>query len=95
MFSLENKDEMDADQMPQMECPNPQPHEEFTKNERAFEVKRALEKLKPEYRSVIELYYMQGLSYREIGLTIECNENTVGTLIHRAKNELEKVLDID
>lgn len=54
------------------------------------EVERALETIKPEYKTVLMLFYYQGFSYDEIGSILGIPLNTVKTYIYRAKKELKK-----
>lgn len=95
MFSLEGQEEMEADHFKHMECPKTKPDEQFVINERSVEVKNAMSRLKPDFKMVIELYYMQGLSYREVALTMKKPENTVSTLLHRARKQLETMVSFN
>ncbi|MCL4392817.1 RNA polymerase sigma factor [Patescibacteria group bacterium] len=57
-------------------------------------VQSAINKLKKEQKTIILLYYIEGLKYREIAEILNIPENTVKTKIRRAKeilkNELSK-----
>lgn len=55
---------------------------------------QALSRIKPNYRSVILLYYKDGLSYQEVADTLEIPINTVKTHIRRAKAALKNELNI-
>ncbi|MGH8567533.1 MAG: RNA polymerase sigma factor, partial [Gammaproteobacteria bacterium] len=48
----------------------------------------ALEELSPEHRSVLELAFAEGLSYREIGALLDCPLNTVKTRVFNARKRL-------
>ncbi len=50
----------------------------------------SLEKLKPKYREVLVLYYLEELSYKEIADIIQVPTGTVGIRIKRAKESLKK-----
>ena len=52
----------------------------------------ALESLPPNYRDVLELYYVSGLRYREIALVLAIPIGTVKTYISRAKRRLRDEL---
>lgn len=49
-----------------------------------------IENLKPEYKIVIKLYYVEGYSYKDIATKLDKPINTVKTLLRRAKEELKK-----
>jgi RNA polymerase sigma-70 factor (ECF subfamily) len=49
---------------------------------------KAVDRLKPEYRTVIALRYDAGLSYEDIARTLGLPVNTVRTHLHRAKAAL-------
>jgi RNA polymerase sigma-70 factor (ECF subfamily) len=49
-----------------------------------------INKLKPEYQTVIKSYYIEGYSYKEIAVQLDKPINTVKTLIRRAKDEFKK-----
>jgi RNA polymerase sigma-70 factor (ECF subfamily) len=62
----------------------PGPEEIALRNEEALRVHVALDALPPNYRQVLELYYLSGLRYREIALALEIPIGTVKTYISRA-----------
>lgn len=47
------------------------------------------ELIKPEYKNVLELYYIEGYSYKEIARILNRPMNTIKTLIRRAKSEVK------
>lgn len=53
-------------------------------------VEIGLEKLEPKYREVILLYYIEEMSYAEIGDILQVPTGTVGVRIKRAKDALKK-----
>lgn len=53
---------------------------------------RALQRLPPKQRSVVELTYFYGFSYEEIGEIVECPPNTVKTRMFHAKARLKELL---
>jgi RNA polymerase sigma-70 factor (ECF subfamily) len=55
-------------------------------------VERALEALRPEFRAVVVLSDLQGLSYREIAETIDCPIGTVMSRLFRARKALRAAL---
>ncbi|MFA6428791.1 MAG: RNA polymerase sigma factor [Candidatus Buchananbacteria bacterium] len=60
--------------------------------EQALAVRTAIKQLPPIYREVVTLYYQQELSYEEISQITKKPLNTVRTHLHRAKLQLEKLL---
>ncbi len=51
-------------------------------------IQAMIEKLPQKYASVLFLYYYEGYSVREIAQMMDKNENTVCTLLHRARKKL-------
>jgi len=49
-----------------------------------------LQSLKEEERSVLLLLYQEGLSYREVAELTGKPENTIKSIVHRAKEKLRK-----
>ena len=65
----------------------------YNKIETNKDVQDALAKIKVIYRSVLLLFYWEGLKYEEIALVLGLPVNTLKTNIMRAKQELKKVLE--
>lgn len=59
------------------------------------EVYYAVMELPQKQRTLVFLYYYQGYSVREIASYLEMNENTVKTLLHRARESLRDKLKGD
>ncbi|MCS6860496.1 MAG: sigma-70 family RNA polymerase sigma factor [Abditibacteriales bacterium] len=55
-------------------------------------VRRAIHGLPPEYRAVVVLRYLDGLSYRDIAQSLGVSVPTVETRLHRAKKMLQERL---
>ena len=53
----------------------------------------AIERLRPEYREVIKLYYLDDLSVKQIALILDKNENTIKTQLARAREKLKAYLE--
>lgn len=60
--------------------------------ERRDLVQKALARLSPEHRLVIELAYFQGNSYHEIAAIADCPENTVKTRMFYARRRLKEIM---
>ena len=58
-------------------------------------IERAIGALRPEYRACILMRHVEGRSYEEIAATLDLPMGTVKTYIHRARNELRKLLEPD
>lgn len=54
----------------------------------------AIEQLRPEYREVIKLYYLDDLSVKQIAQILNKNENTVKTQLSRARDILKTALEV-
>ncbi len=62
------------------------------RSEKVEIVRKAILQLQPEYRMVVVLRDIQGLSYSEISLSLELPEGTVKSRINRGRNELKNIL---
>ena len=60
--------------------------------EEHMDLKEAISRLSGDYQSVIELYYLQSLSVREISELLGRPENTVKSLLKRAREMLKGFL---
>jgi RNA polymerase sigma-70 factor (ECF subfamily) len=56
------------------------------------EIERAIAQLRPEYRACILLRHVDGRAYEEIAQMLDLPLGTVKTYIHRARNELRRLL---
>ena len=65
---------------------------EFEKYEVKEEIQKALRKLTPDHRLVIELAYFQGMATKDIADIIGRPVNTVKTRLHHARNQLRQYL---
>ncbi len=63
--------------------------------DRRKDIESALERLRPDYKTVIILFYREGFSYQEIGQMLSLSINTVKTYLRRAKESLRKYLGQD
>jgi RNA polymerase sigma-70 factor (ECF subfamily) len=72
--------------------PRPGPDTEMIRAADIARVKSGVQMLKPVYRAVLLLYYVDELPYQEIAEALKIPLNTVRTHIRRAKQALEKHL---
>lgn len=66
--------------------------ERFDRKIDAADLSGALRELDEKYRDVLVLRYFEHLEYEEISDALKIPVGTVGTLIHRAKAQLRKIL---
>ena len=71
----------------------PSAEETVTANERVNEILSAIKQLPEEYRMVIILRDMQGLSYEEIANTLGLNIGTIKSRLSRARTKLKDIID--
>lgn len=71
--------------MPQTAAPQ-------TDREEILDLRAAIERMKPAYREVVCLYYLQELSVKEIAAILGQKENTVKTHLLRAREELRHLM---
>lgn len=84
----------DSDEEHIMELPDdkPTPSEHLEMTETQLLVKNALNALSDEYRTVITLYDLEGLSYDEISSVLNCPIGTIKSRLNRARKMLRKIL---
>ncbi len=63
------------------------------RNENVENLAGWLERIKPVYKTVLLLYYIEDLNYKEIAITLSIPINTVKTYLHRAKIELKNTIE--
>lgn len=68
------------------------PHQAVEKTNRAYFMQQSIAKLKPEYREVIILFYLQELSYQEIAAILKKPLGTIKSQLLRAKEALKTLL---
>ena len=64
-----------------------------SKTDTYLDLYSAIEQLRPEYREVIKLYYLEDLSVKQIAQVLDKNENTVKTQLSRARETLKTILE--
>lgn len=72
--------------------PDPTPDHQHAYKQASRLVRIAVTELKPKYRAVVVLKYLEELSYEEIAAVLGCSQGTVATRLHRALAILEKRL---
>jgi len=64
----------------------------LVEQERAGQVRRAIQSLGPRYREVTVLYYLEQMTVDEIAQVAGQRRNTVEVRLHRARRQLEQLL---
>jgi RNA polymerase sigma factor (sigma-70 family) len=87
----------DDDEDEEMEIPDHRfsPETELERKELLAAVERGLEQLPPDYRQILVLREINGLSYEEIGQVLSLEEGTVKSRIFRARKKLCSILMAD
>jgi len=76
----------------QMPEPNPNPEEQFIKEQKIDLMREVVQRLKPHYRRLIELRYFKEFSYAEIVEEIDLPLGTIKAQIFRARELLFQIL---
>jgi RNA polymerase sigma-70 factor (ECF subfamily) len=63
-------------------------------SEEQLDMRAAIQQLRLEYREVICLHYLEGLSIQDISAILGRNENTVKTHLARGREKLRKFLEV-
>lgn len=69
------------------------PDRNVPQTDQYLDLHAAIERLRPEYREVIKLHYLEDLSVKQIALVLDRNENTVKTHLLRAREMLKTFLE--
>ena len=67
-------------------------HADFLAQFRDEDVRRALIRIPEAYRVPLVLFYVEGLSYRELAEVLKCPVGTVMSRLHRGRKTLERLL---
>ena len=70
----------------------PNPEERLFDKEKASEVRKLVNTLKPHYRRLVELRYFEELSYEEIAKELDLPMGTVKAMLFRAKYMLQAIM---
>ncbi len=89
LFSSNNDDD-DAPLEIKDDTPTPEERAEMTETQK--EVRQALSELSSEFKTVITLYDIEGLSYDEISEILKCPVGTIKSRLNRARKALKKNL---
>ena len=62
-------------------------------SEEQLDLHKAMQGLRLEYREAICVYYLEGLSIKEIAVVLDRNENTIKTHLVRGREKLKEFLE--
>ena len=92
-FSLDSPTEVEGERLArEIEDPAPSPESQAEARELEQKVATCLALLRPEFRTLIVLRDIQGLSYQEIGNVLGCSEKAVKSRLFRARVQLRDAL---
>ena len=93
-FSLNNNSEPDSnDNDPNFRSSSPDPEEKLIMKQRGGILHNFIQKLKPQYRTLIDLRYFKEYSYEEIAKELDLPLGTVKVQLFRARNMLYSIIN--
>jgi len=92
--SIENSpDSNDNEQTVRLKSKDPNPEEKLIRIQKAILLRRIVHKLKPRYRTLVELRYFREYSYEEIAKELNLPLGTVKAQLFRAREMLFKMIE--
>jgi RNA polymerase sigma-70 factor (ECF subfamily) len=92
--SIENsQDGNDNEQSVRLKSKDPDPEEKLIRIQKAILLRRIVHKLKPRYRTLVELRYFREFSYEEIAKELDLPLGTVKAQLFRAREMLFKMIE--
>jgi RNA polymerase sigma-70 factor (ECF subfamily) len=82
----------DEDVIAEIASPEPSPEKVSQSREVTAVIRKALESLAPDFRAIIVLKELEGLSYEEISEVLQISMGTVKSRISRARDALRQLL---
>ncbi len=76
----------------QIQGSDPTPEETFIKKENSDQVHEIIEKLKPRYKEIVVMFYMEELSIEEISIRLSLPIATIKTRLFRARELLVQIV---
>lgn len=90
-ISIDDEDFTQSELQGSLKDQKPGPEDALINKQKAIELRRMLEKLKPAYKNLLELRFFKEYSYEEIAKHLNLPIGTVKTQLHRAKGQLLKI----
>ncbi|WP_159522545.1 RNA polymerase sigma factor [Sunxiuqinia indica] len=92
--SIENsQDGNDNEQSVRLKSKDPDPEEKLIRIQKAILLRRIVHKLKPRYRTLVELRYFREFSYEEIAKELDLPLGTVKAQLFRAREMLFRMIE--
>jgi len=66
---------------------------EMSKHQDYLRVHAEIVKLKPKHQTIVDLFYFEGMSHKEIAEVVEMKEGAVRVTLHRALDSIKKKLE--
>lgn len=88
-----NQDNNENDQSVRLKSVDPDPEEKLIRIQKAILLRRIVHKLKPRYRTLVELRYFREYSYEEIAKELKLPLGTVKAQLFRAREMLFKMIE--
>jgi RNA polymerase sigma-70 factor (ECF subfamily) len=88
-----NSDSNDNEQTVRLKSKDPNPEEKLIRIQKAILLRRIVHKLKPRYRTLVELRYFREYSYEEIAKELSLPLGTVKAQLFRAREMLFKMIE--
>jgi RNA polymerase sigma-70 factor (ECF subfamily) len=88
-----NPDSNDNEQTIRLKSKDPNPEEKLIRIQKAILLRRIVHKLKPRYRTLVELRYFREYSYEEIAKELNLPLGTVKAQLFRAREMLFKMIE--
>ena len=83
-------DPVDSEEFVRVANPGAGAEEIVEKKDRSERMKKALNELSPDHRTVLELTFCEGMSYQGIAAVMDCPVNTVKTRMFYAREKLKE-----
>ncbi|MHA7110623.1 RNA polymerase sigma factor [Sunxiuqinia elliptica] len=88
-----NQDNSDNDQSVRLKSKDPDPEEKLIRIQKAILLRKIVHRLKPRYRTLVELRYFREYSYEEIAKELNLPLGTVKAQLFRAREMLFKMIE--
>ncbi|HKJ40563.1 MAG TPA: sigma-70 family RNA polymerase sigma factor [Sunxiuqinia sp.] len=88
-----NQDANDNEQTVKLKSKDPDPEEKLIRIQKAILLRRIVHRLKPRYRTLVELRYFREYSYEEIAKELNLPLGTVKAQLFRAREMLFKMIE--
>lgn len=88
-----NQDTNENEQTVKLKSKDPDPEEKLIRIQKAILLRRIVHKLKPRYRTLVELRYFREYSYEEIAKELDLPLGTVKAQLFRAREMLFKMIE--